>query len=377
MNEIDIPLVKEGLKNKSWERVLEYLDTLSKDKKDNLFVITSYYKAFNGLEEYESGEKYIDKALDITTENSTLWRDKGLCHQRREEYDSVLSCYSMAIKLNPGIASYYALKAKVYFLINEFSKSIINYRLALEINPNQLSWLKSLGSILILSNKRIEAIDVYESLLNHEDNYDIRAIYEELKHQSEAGIIQASSQYYDNIFSNSKKYLESSESSIYIDVWTYITTLLKENSYTHILDLGCGPGQFAEFINKRLDSLLYTGVDFSISALSIAKKRCPNFEFINKTLPITNFAFIPQIDVVICTEVLEHIENDIDILKNIDKGMPIIASVPNFDSFSHVRYFNSIDEVNQRYSFLFEDLSIKPFALNSTSVIWVMFGIKS
>jgi tetratricopeptide (TPR) repeat protein len=377
MNEIDVALVKDELKNKRWESLLEYLDTLSNDKKDNLFVITAHYKAFNGLGEYEVSEKYIDKALEVTTKNPTLWRDKGLCYQRRKEYDSVLTCYSMAIKIRPDIASYYVLKAKVYFLINEFSNSIINYRLALEINPNQLSWLKSLGNILILNNKRKEAIEVYANLLEYEDNYHIRAIYEELKHQNLTGISQASSQYYDNVFSNSKKYLESGESSIYIDVWTYIVTLLKENSYTHILDLGCGPGQFAEFINKRLDNLLYTGIDFSISALSIAKKRCPNFAFINKTLPITNFAFIPQIDVVICTEVLEHIETDIDILKNIDKGRPIIASVPNFDSFSHVRYFNSIDEVKQRYSFLFKDLSIKPFALNSKSIIWVMFGIKS
>ena len=281
MNEIDVALVKDELKNKRWESLLEYLDTLSNDKKDNLFVITAHYKAFNGLGEYEVSEKYIDKALEVTTKNPTLWRDKGLCYQRRKEYDSVLTCYSMAIKIRPDIASYYVLKAKVYFLINEFSNSIINYRLALEINPNQLSWLKSLGNILILNNKRKEAIEVYANLLEYEDNYHIRAIYEELKHQNLTGISQASSQYYDNVFSNSKKYLESGESSIYIDVWTYIVTLLKENSYTHILDLGCGPGQFAEFINKRLDNLLYTGIDFSISALSIAKKRCPNFAFIN------------------------------------------------------------------------------------------------
>ena len=62
---IDIAYDKDELKNKNWESLITYLDTFLTDKRDNIFMITAYYKDFNVLEDYENIEKYISQALDF------------------------------------------------------------------------------------------------------------------------------------------------------------------------------------------------------------------------------------------------------------------------------------------------------------------------
>jgi len=61
---------------------------------------------------------------------------------------------------------------------------------------------------------------------------------------------------------------------------------------------------------------------------------------------------------VVCTEVLEHIVDDVPVLERIPRGKHVLATVPDFDYVSHVRFFATAGEVRARYGFLFSSLDI-------------------
>ena len=369
----DIEEIKYLLKNKKWDKVILLLNHIGSD---TVFTYTSYYKAYNNLREYSLMEKYLDKLLELKIDNATIWKDKGLCLQRRNENNQALECFSKAIELAPDIASFYAIRGKLFSILEDYPHAIADYKKAVELNTANIPWLKLLGDCLIQNKNFVEAKKVFAKLLKLDNSFKYTAVYHALDEMIKSGAENVPSIYYDIIFKNSEKYLANSNTSIYIKVWKHIIELTKKNKIKKVLDLGCGPGQFAEFLNTNIDDITYTGIDFSIEAISIAKYRCPNFQFITDILPIKNLATLYEFDVVICTEVLEHVTFDIEILETIPLDTMVIASVPNFNSFGHVRYFKSEKEVRERYEKYFQVLSIHPFYLSEKNIIWLMHGIR-
>jgi len=371
---LDIQFVKQLLLEKKWNDIILYLEEDSSTK--NIFVLTSLYKAYNNLKQYDTMEEYIDKILEIKDNNPTIWKDKGLCCQRRSESESAITCFSKGIELASDISSFYALRAKSFVELNRNMDAIKDYKKALKLNPNNVTWLKYLGNILIKNNQIADAVEVYKQILLYDKSFYYQAIYDELENMIKHNTEDITSNYYDKIFINSEKYLSSPEQSIYSSIWLHIAEIIKRNKFKNILDLGYGPGQFAEFLQNRFTQLHYTGVDFSKEAVVIAEKRCSDYIFEKKTLPIKNLDRLYDFDVVICTEVLEHVTFDIEILESIPCNIPIICSVPNFDSFGHVRFFKSEEEVRTRYAEYFKKLSIQLFNLSQQNVIWLLYGYK-
>jgi len=81
-------------------------------------------------------------------------------------------------------------------------------------------------------------------------------------------------------------------------------------------------------------------------------------------------------DVVVLLEVLEHIEQDIYVLSIIPLGKQVVITVPNFDAKGHVRFFDNLDVIKERYGFLIEfgEEQILPHA--ERHQIFVLKGIR-
>jgi 2-polyprenyl-3-methyl-5-hydroxy-6-metoxy-1,4-benzoquinol methylase len=117
-----------------------------------------------------------------------------------------------------------------------------------------------------------------------------------------------------------------------------------------IVDLGCGVGYFAKvlFDSGYKD---YIGIDFSDDMVRLSTTLGLPYEFVKGNITSSSFLeYYIKYNVFTCLEVLEHIENDTGVLNNLPSGALIVLSVPNRDFHSHVRHFNSIDEVIDRYS---------------------------
>ncbi|MDQ7733395.1 class I SAM-dependent methyltransferase [Halomonas sp. SpR1] len=201
------------------------------------------------------------------------------------------------------------------------------------------------------------------------------AIQKELEYESSSEYsIEVSYRFYDAVYENSDKYASSSDNSIYVPAWNAVLQYFQDNEFLSVVDIGCGPGQFAEFAIKRLPSLNYTGFDYSSVAISQAKNRTKGAEFIEGNAFSSPLLTENAADVYILLEVLEHIEKDLDLLGSMPSRASVVFSVPNFDSFGHVRFFLDENEVYDRYNHLFSSLEVKGVILKGYSTIYLAFG---
>jgi 2-polyprenyl-3-methyl-5-hydroxy-6-metoxy-1,4-benzoquinol methylase len=155
-----------------------------------------------------------------------------------------------------------------------------------------------------------------------------------------------SASYYDDHFENEIGFQLHYKKSYYYVHWTQVIVFLSKIKDPEILEIGCGTGQFAEYL-KDENFTNYRGFDFSAGAIELAKKRVSMHFFQGDALDGKNFK--GRYNTVVCLEVLEHIQNDLQILSFLPAETNIIFSVPNFDAPSHVRWFTSERQVKKRY----------------------------
>ncbi len=163
--------------------------------------------------------------------------------------------------------------------------------------------------------------------------------------------------YYDQAFSTDADFQCPFYQSPYYPAWSVVVERLRRYGAEKILDIGCGPGQFASLL---ADSGIraYTGIDFSHVAVEMAKSQNPMYDFrVADARDPETYRCIPC-DAVICMEVLEHIEDDLGVVGCFPIGVRCLMTVPNFPWRSHVRHFETAEAVVDRYSELFTDFSV-------------------
>lgn len=92
----------------------------------------------------------------------------------------------------------------------------------------------------------------------------------------------------------------------------------EKNMPKNVLDVGSASGWFLSELALRYPKASYTGVDVYKKAIDYGKKRYKNLKLIcadAHSLPFSNESF----DLVICTEVLEHVKNPEKVLREIKR----------------------------------------------------------
>jgi SAM-dependent methyltransferase len=166
--------------------------------------------------------------------------------------------------------------------------------------------------------------------------------------------------WYDAVYQTSTEYRLHYTRSRYYFLWTVIVDRLLHSPPPRVLDLGCGPGQFAEFLRDK-GITHYRGLDFSPTCIEQARQRCPSFQFDVADICATPLLAEADYDTVITLEFLEHVETDTDVIRRLHHGARFIASVPNFPFESHVRHFRSAREVEDRYGPFFSSFRVDAF----------------
>ncbi|RJS79470.1 class I SAM-dependent methyltransferase [Methanophagales archaeon] len=111
-----------------------------------------------------------------------------------------------------------------------------------------------------------------------------------------------------------------------------------------ILDIGCGDGSLLSLFRGGGNKLY--GCDISEKAIELAKNKFGDIAIFT-TGDITHFNSLPEgeFDVIICSELLEHIENDELAIKNLyyklKKGGYLIVTTPHRE-----KYWLLLDEID-------------------------------
>ena len=109
-----------------------------------------------------------------------------------------------------------------------------------------------------------------------------------------------------------------------------ILKIVKNIKINTILDVGCGEGFTLNKFKKEGIGKTYKGIDYSNDAILIGKKLYPDLDLSQGNiykLPFKNNSF----DLVVCNEVLEHLENPEKGIKELIRVSKkyILLSVPN------------------------------------------------
>jgi trans-aconitate methyltransferase len=163
--------------------------------------------------------------------------------------------------------------------------------------------------------------------------------------------------FYDRIYSASEHYDVHYSRSFYYFIWTVITDRLRRHDIRKVLEIGCGPGQLSILLSEH-GVADYTGMDFSSVAIEMARKNNPNGEFFVDDARTTDLHSKVDHEAIICTEVLEHIQDDLQVVSRFTPGKLCLCSVPSFPYESHVRNFETLSEVQDRYAPFFKEMDI-------------------
>lgn len=138
----------------------------------------------------------------------------------------------------------------------------------------------------------------------------------------------------------------------------FYTRAVKNPSVKSVLEIGVGHAFFAYMLLREKSELRYVGIDISESAINKAQEVLPistdmqKIEFIVKDATKERFYDDDLFDLVICCEVLEHVEDPLSLAQTIHnllsgKGFAFITTVCNLEAIDHIFLFRNIDEIHQ------------------------------
>jgi 2-polyprenyl-3-methyl-5-hydroxy-6-metoxy-1,4-benzoquinol methylase len=177
--------------------------------------------------------------------------------------------------------------------------------------------------------------------------------------------VERDAAFYDATFLAHEHWTLHYTESHYYPLWAVLADRIRVAPIGPVLDIGCGPGQLARLLWDH-GVRRYCGLDFSPERLKRARTVCPEFEFVLADVFHTEVFDTRSYDTVVCTEFLEHVERDMDVLRRIRPGARVLATVPNFPGPGHVRAFSDAAEVAERYSSLLPDLRVDTHLASSS-----------
>jgi 2-polyprenyl-3-methyl-5-hydroxy-6-metoxy-1,4-benzoquinol methylase len=107
-----------------------------------------------------------------------------------------------------------------------------------------------------------------------------------------------------------------------------IMKLAKPLPFRNVIDVGCGQGSLLRAFMQSWPGVEVHGTDLSGAAVELAKKKVPEGSF--HVLDLVQDHIDRKYDLVVCSEVVEHIEDDVQAMRNLERmtgGHLIITTV--------------------------------------------------
>ncbi len=117
--------------------------------------------------------------------------------------------------------------------------------------------------------------------------------------------------------------------SRHINRWILKLIQLMPEKPKAIAEIGCGNGKLLTYLYKNFNSATYSGSDISEVGLQHCKEKFPSGEFLCQDLTKVENPFHKIFDLCICSEVIEHLEDDQAAFESLASlGRYVIITVP-------------------------------------------------
>lgn len=144
-------------------------------------------------------------------------------------------------------------------------------------------------------------------------------------------------------------------------IWNFFRALLSQAQDLKIetvLDVGCGEGFTLNKLKEKKIGKIHEGIDYSKEAIALGKKTYSNLHIFEGDICDLKYKD-NSFDLVICSEVLEHLEDPQKALKELVRVSKkyILLSVPNepfFYLFNYTQWGKDIGHINKWTSWGFK-----------------------
>lgn len=157
---------------------------------------------------------------------------------------------------------------------------------------------------------------------------------------------------YDSMYLNDDRTYDDPLSSPYYPVFEAVVACARQLGARSILEVGCGSGTLGRMLIDA--GITYRGFDIAKEGVRKAAVRANGAAELFVGDATSAAPYSRDYDTIVCIEVLEHIESDLEAIRQWKPDSRVICSVPNFDYATHVRKFATESEVLDRYSDLLE-----------------------
>lgn len=237
--------------------------------------------AYNlGAAHYASGQ--ISKAIDsyslaarLNPQDADIFFNLGLAYKNGGALEKAIQAYEKAIKINPDDPDVHYNLGRVYNELEHKQEAITSLEAAIALRPDFGAALTNLGVLYTCENLTDKAIGVYEKLIAIEHNpVAATHILHALKGQTtDTAPISYIKGLYDDFAGHFEERLIG---DLCYATPTKSVDFLKEqngtkDSYSRMLDLGCGTGLCGQAFSEKADSI--TGVDLSTGMLEKAREK--------------------------------------------------------------------------------------------------------
>ena len=125
-------LIGEAYENKNWDLIISIGDTIiGEDDPRNISIFYAEALASKGY--IEKAIKVLDKKIIRNPDDYYLYNTKGNVYFLAEKYDSAIYYYDKTTELGPAYARPYINKGKIYEIIGDKQKAIVNYMAAVRL----------------------------------------------------------------------------------------------------------------------------------------------------------------------------------------------------------------------------------------------------
>jgi tetratricopeptide (TPR) repeat protein len=299
------------------------------------------------------------EVLNIVPDHCHAINNLGVIATSDRDLESAEKYFEDSLDVNPFSVDALMNLGQVFNIMGRPRESIKHFMAALRIDDRDANLWNAVGECLLRFNEIEKAQIAFRksiSLNSEEKNiYRIRSLMEGSEPLWDVALkrdLEKDKHFYDHRYlsgGDNGEYHKKYSECIYYEIWKAVLDWTVQLDEPNILEIGCGPGQFAKMIFDH-GITKYKGIDFSNVAIDMARSNNPCFSRLFRVDDVyTSSVFDDEYNIVIALELFEHIEGDLLVMEKISQGCDVIFSVPNFPDESHVRYFHTKDSVMERY----------------------------